>query len=86
MKKHNILKYPLVTEKSVRLLHNENRLLFVVDLNANKRDIKDAFEKQFEMTVDDINTYITNKGEKRAYIKLKSEHPAMDVMTKLGLM
>ncbi len=86
MKKHNILKYPLVTEKSVRLLHNENRLLFVVDLNANKKDIKDAFEGQFEMAVDEVNTYITNKGEKRAYIKLKAEHPAMDVMTKLGLM
>ncbi len=86
MKKHNVLKYPLATEKSVRLLDRENKLLFVVDLKAEKKDIKDAFERQFEMRVEHVNTYITNKGEKRAYIKLRGEYPAMDVMTKLGLM
>ncbi len=86
MKKHNVLKYPLATEKAVRLLDKENKVLFVVDLAATKSDVKNAFEKQFEMRVDGVNIYITNMGEKRAYIKLGKEHPAIDVMTKLGLM
>ena len=81
-----VLKYPLTTEKAVKLIESENKLLFVVDLKANKASIKKDIEKLFGVKVEKINTLITSDGEKRAYIKLSKETPAMDVITKLGLM
>lgn len=81
-----VLKYPLTTEKAVKLIESENKLLFVVDLKSNKANIKKDIEKLFGVKVEKINTLITSDGEKRAYIKLSKETPAMDVITKLGLM
>ncbi len=81
-----ILKYPLVTEKAVRLVESENKILFVVDLKAKKPEIKKAVEEMFKVKVDSVNTLITPKGKKRAYVKLSPENPAMDIITQLGLM
>ena len=86
MKKNTILKYPLTNEKAVRLMEKENKLLFVVDMKARRNEIKKAAEDFFEIKIDKVNTYITSKGEKRAYIKLNEKHPAIDIMTRLGLM
>lgn len=86
MKSDNILKYPLATEKAVRLMERENKLLFVVDMKAKKDEIKKAVEKNFDVKVDKVNTFVTNRGEKRAYVKLNSNNPAIDIMTRLGLM
>ena len=80
------VKYPLATEKAVRLMETDNKLLFVVDMKAKKEDIKKAVENKFEVKVEKVNTYITNRGEKRAYVKLTNSFPAIDIMTKLGLM
>ena len=81
-----ILKYPLSTEKIVRLLERENKLLFLVDMKSTKQEIKKAVEKMFEIKVDKVNTYVTTKGEKRAYVKINKDYPAIDIMTRLGLM
>jgi large subunit ribosomal protein L23 len=83
---HSIIKYPLNTEKTVRTLEKENKLLFVVALNARKEEIKKAIEELFKVKVVKVNTHITAKGEKRAYVTLSTENPAVDIMTKLGLM
>ncbi len=84
--KEEIIKYPLSTEKGIRLLESENKILFVVSEKANKKDIKEAIEKMFKVKVDKVNTQITPKGEKRAYVKLSPETPAIDLATELGLM
>ena len=81
-----VLLYPITTEKAVKLLETENKLTFIVDLKASKKEIKDEIEKTFNVKVLKINTLITPKGKKKAYIKLAKDTPAMDVMTKLGLM
>jgi large subunit ribosomal protein L23 len=85
MNPYKILKYPYITEKSVGMIDKENKIVFVVDRKANKKQIKEAFEKLFEVKVEKVNTEITLKGEKKAYIKLKPEFKARDVATKLGL-
>ncbi len=85
MDPYKILKNPLSTEKAVRLMESENKLLFVVDKDASKKDIKEAMEKMFKVKVVKVNTLITSKGIKRAYIKLANETPAIDVATELGL-
>ena len=79
------IKYPLTTEKAVRLVETENKLLFAVGFKATKSQIKKAMEDMFKVKVVKVNTYITPEGEKRAYIKLSPETPAMDVITKQGL-
>lgn len=83
---YSIIKYPVSTEKAVRLMESENKLLFVVDIKANKREIKKAVEEAFEVKVLSVKTLLTSKGEKRAYVRLKQEHPAIDIMTRMGLM
>lgn len=80
-----ILKYPVATEKAVRIIETENKLTFVVDRRATKKEIAEAFEEEFKIKPVSINTQI-KRNKKIAYIKLKPETPALDVATKLGLM
>lgn len=81
----NVIKYPLNTEKTVRIMEKENKLLFVVEMNAKKSEVKKAIEELFNVKVLKVNTHITARGEKRAYVKLSPENPAADIITKLGL-
>lgn len=78
--------YPLATEKSIRLMESENKLVFIVDPKSNKTEIKKEIEKEFKTKVVNVRTTIDTKGRKKAYIKFSAETPAMDVATKLGLM
>ncbi len=80
-----IIKYPLGTEKSIRMMEAENKLVFVVDRKATKKQIKEAIENQFSVTVVAVNTHNTMKG-KRAIVTFSQESPAIDLATKLGLM
>jgi len=82
----NIIKYPLSTEKSIRLMEAENKLQFVVDKRATKMDIKKAIESAFNVKIVKVQTFISQTGEKRAYVRFSDETPAIDVATKLGLM
>lgn len=86
MEAHQIVKYPLSTEKAIRLLESENKLIFVVERKAKKPEIKAAVEELFKCKVTNVNTYITTEGKKRAYVAFSDETPAMDVATNLGLM
>ncbi|MEM3399663.1 MAG: 50S ribosomal protein L23 [Candidatus Micrarchaeia archaeon] len=76
------LKYPITTEKAIALIELQNKMLFVVDKNATKKEIKEEFEKTYGVKVEKVTTYITTKGEKRAYIKLSKEHSADEIAAK----
>ena len=86
MDPYKIIKYPLATEKSIRLMESENKLVFVVDRKANKKEIKEAIEKMFKVKINKVNTLVDPEGKKRAYIKFSDETPAIDIATQLGLM
>jgi len=79
------LHYAHVTEKSISLIERENKIVFIVERDADKKKIKEAVEKAFDVKVDKVNTIITIKGEKKAFIKLKPEFKAADVAVKLGI-
>lgn len=83
---YKVLKFPLSTEKSIRMMEAENKLVFEVDRKANKPTIKKAFEKMFKIRPVMVNTIITSRGKKKAYIKLPMDKPAIDVATQLGIM
>jgi len=42
MNPYTIIKHPLSTEKSIRLMESENKLIFVVNNNSTKKEIKKA--------------------------------------------
>jgi ribosomal protein L23 len=86
MDPYKVIKYPLSTEKSIRLMESENKLVFVIDLDATKLDVKAAVEKVLKVKVDDVKTFINKDGKKRAFVKLNPENPAIDVAAQLGLM
>ena len=86
MDQYEVIKYPLSTEKSIRLMEAENKLIFVVDKKADKKDIKKAIETMFKAKVKKVNTFISPEGKKKAYIKFADETPAIDIATQLGLM
>lgn len=51
----SILKSPLVTEK-VSALNEKGKYGFIVDINANKVEIKQAVEKMYGVNVSKVNT------------------------------
>lgn len=86
MKDHQtIIHYPLSTEKSVKMMETQNKLTFMVEKKATKKDIKEAVQALFKVKVMKVNTVILPEGKKKAYVKLATENPAMDVATQLGL-
>ena len=85
MEATEIIKYPLATEKSVRLMESENKLIFIVNRKAKKHEIKEAVESMFNIKINKINTTILPDGNKKAYLTLAKETPAMDIATQLGL-
>ncbi len=53
---HEIIKRPLITEKSTRLKDAGNQIAFVVDPQANKVQIRQAIEKLFKVKVKNVRT------------------------------
>ena len=82
----DVIKYPVSTEKNIKIMEAENKLIFVVNKKANKRDVKEALEKMYKIKVLKVNTLIDHTGKKKAFVKLDSETPAIDLATKLGIM
>jgi large subunit ribosomal protein L23 len=76
---------PYVTEKTFDLIERQNKIVFLVDDNASKSQIKSAIETLYEVRVQTINTAKTIVG-KKAYIRFAPESPASDLASKLGLM
>ena len=55
---------PLITEKAT-LLSEQNKVVFKVDLNANKEEIATAVEELFRVKVTKVNTLVQKGKTKR---------------------
>jgi large subunit ribosomal protein L23 len=53
---YDVIKKPLISEKTTIEKDVKNVVSFVVDRNANKIEIKAAVEKLFKVEVSDVNT------------------------------
>ncbi len=82
---HEVIVHPRITEKAVRLIEEENKLVFIVSEDSNKREIKRAVEMLFDVEVEDVNTQITPKAEKRAFVKLSPDYNADEIAARLGV-
>lgn len=61
MKAYDIIKKPLMSEKSYAQIQDKV-YTFIVDKNANKVEIRKAVEEIFNVQVEKVNT-VTTKGE-----------------------
>lgn len=61
----DIIKAPIVTEKSADLAQNQNTMTFSVDVKANKTQIKQAIESIFDVKVESVNTINVKPKKKR---------------------
>jgi len=59
-----LVKYPVLTEKSVRLM-DTNQYTFDVDLKLTKPQIKSLIEQLFQVKVIGVNTHIPPRKKKR---------------------
>lgn len=80
-----VIEYPLLSEKAVGAIERENKLVFIVRKDATKQQIKKAVEEMYEVKVASVNTMISMKGVKRAYVKLMPQFKAIDLATKLRI-
>ncbi|OGR31889.1 MAG: 50S ribosomal protein L23 [Desulfuromonadales bacterium GWD2_61_12] len=62
---HQIIKRPLITEKSSSLAESGPVVLFEVALGSNKIEIKQAVEKAFSVKVTNVNTVLIAGKKKR---------------------
>lgn len=53
---YDVIKKPLITEKTTIEKDTKNVVAFVVDRNANKIEVKEAVERLFKVEVADVNT------------------------------
>ena len=75
-----VILHPLSTEKAVRLMEAENKLTVIVAKKSTKPQIKAAVEQAFKVKIMDVNTMVTPKGRKKAYIRLSPETPALAII------
>lgn len=61
----DVIKAPIITEKSNDLAQNNNTIVFSVDVKANKTQIKQAVEKIFNVKVEKVNTVNVKPKKKR---------------------
>ncbi len=70
MNSHDVIKKPLLTEKSSRMSERENKYSFRVAKSANKIEIKKAVEELFSVKVTSVNTVMMRGKKKRVRHRL----------------
>merc|ERR1712179_158396 len=82
---YNIIKHPLTTESAMKKIEDNNTLVFLTNIKANKHQIKAAVKKLYDIGVSKVNTLIRPDGQKKAYVRLSPDYDALDVANKIGI-
>ncbi|KAI8139189.1 ribosomal protein L23/L15e core domain-containing protein [Fennellomyces sp. T-0311] len=85
MDQYRVIRNPLNTETAMKKIEEHNTLTFVVDVKANKHQIKDAVKRLYDVEAVKVNTLIRPDGKKKAYVRLTADVDALDVANKIGL-
>ncbi|KAF7185371.1 60S ribosomal protein L25 [Pseudocercospora fuligena] len=81
-----VIIHPLNTESAMKKIEENNTLVFIVDVKANKRQIKEALKKLYDVECIKINTLIRPDGSKKAFARLTPDVDALDIAaTKLAI-
>ena len=68
----NHLIFPRISEKAFMQANEKNVYTFVVPFDANKHQIKDSIEKQYEVTVTNVNINIL-KGKNKRFMQRRGK-------------
>ncbi|MCK4938442.1 MAG: 50S ribosomal protein L23 [Methanosarcinales archaeon] len=79
------IKHPFVTEKATYNIEDNNKLQFIVDINATKDQIKREIEELYNIPIISVNTMITMKGKKKAIVSFEGDNTAGELASKLGI-
>ena len=55
---YHTIKFPLTTESAMKKIEDNNTLVFIVDIRSNKRQIKEAVKKLYDISALKVNTLI----------------------------
>jgi len=70
----------------MKKIEENNTLVFIVNIKANKRQIKEALKKMYDVDTVKVNTLIRPDGSKKAYARLTPDVDALDIAaTKLSI-
>ncbi|OJJ96713.1 60S ribosomal protein uL23 [Aspergillus brunneoviolaceus CBS 621.78] len=83
---HKVVLFPLNTESAMKKIEENNTLVFIVDVKANKRQIKLALKQLYDVDTVKVNTLVRPDGSKKAYARLTPDVDALDIAaTKLAI-
>ena len=74
MNAYDIVRRPVITEKSMSEMADK-KYTFIVDVNANKTEIKDAIEDIFKVKVEKVNT-VRVMGKMKRMGKYEGRRPS----------
>ena len=57
MDAYNIIKHPLTTESAMKKIEDNNTLVFICDIKANKHQIKSAVKKLYDINISKVTCY-----------------------------
>jgi len=69
----------------MKRIEDNNTLVFIVDILANKHQIANAVKQMYQITPEKINTLIRPDGQKKAFVRLPSDVDGLDVANKIGV-
>ena len=81
---YKIIRGPVTSDKATRKLEDENTMTFWVDIRATKPEIKAAFNRLYHVMPEKVNTMITPKMLKKAYIRIPEGTEAMNLANEIG--
>jgi large subunit ribosomal protein L23 len=81
----SIIEHPLVTEKAMDEMDFDNKLQFIVDIDATKPEITEAIESRYDVSITKVNTQITARGEKKAVVALSADDDAQEIASRIGV-
>ncbi|RDI72460.1 50S ribosomal protein L23 [Halopelagius longus] len=81
----SVIRHPLVTEKAMNEMDFDNKLQFIVDLDAAKPEIVEEIESRYEVSIEKVNTQVTPKGTKKATVRLSDDDDAQEVASRIGV-
>ncbi len=68
----------------MKKIEDNNTLVFIVDVRASKKKIKEAVKGMYDIQCAKVNTLIRPDGQKKAYVRLTPDYDALDVANKIG--
>ena len=86
MDPQTVILYPLMGEKATGMREKENKLTFIVDKKATKKDVKEAIESLYKVKVIKVDAINTLDGRKKVHARLDAKYSAEEIASHFGVL